>query len=155
MTVFDQKEFINNDHLLTFYFIPNSRLLSLLERPLHVIEKTVLQDKIPPPIKTFSTAYLQGVLQKKYIQLETFIFEKVWNKFKQNFYGCKNILWKYLLAKYLGTLFNYDLINYYCQFLMTFISSNIVLVRIVNHLKHFEGTVVTSIHNKEKFIVFS
>ena len=77
MTVFDQKEFINNDHLLTFYFIPNSRLLSLLERPLHVIEKTVLQDKIPPPIKTFSTAYLQGVLQKKYIQLETFIFEKV------------------------------------------------------------------------------
>ena len=53
MTVFDQKEFINNDHLLTFYFIPNSRLLSLLERPLHVIEKTVLQDKIPPPIKTF------------------------------------------------------------------------------------------------------
>ena len=77
MTVFDQKEFINNDHLLTFYFIPNSRLLSLLERPLHVIEKTVLQDKIPPPIETFSTAYLQGVLQKKYIQLETFIFEKV------------------------------------------------------------------------------
>ena len=76
MTVFDQKEFINNDHLLTFYFIPNSRLLSLLERPLHVIEKTFLQDKKPPPIKTFSTAYLQGVLQKKHIELKTFIFEK-------------------------------------------------------------------------------
>ena len=54
----------------------------------------------------------------KYIQLEMlilFIFEKVWNKFKQNFHGFKNIsltsfIWKYLLTKYLGTLFDYILI---------------------------------------------
>ena len=29
--------------------------------------------------------------------------------------------WKYLMTKYLGTLFNYDLISNCCQFLMTFI----------------------------------
>ena len=38
---------------------------------------------------------------------------------------------------------------------MTFINSNIVLARIAKHLKHFEGIVITSIHNKEKFIAFS
>ena len=28
---------------------------------------------------------------KKYIQLKMFIFEKVWNNFKQNFHGGKNV----------------------------------------------------------------
>ena len=50
-----------------------------------------------------------------------FIFEKVWNKFKQNFHGCRNIN-LYILTTYLGTLFNYNLISNCCQFLMALLS---------------------------------
>ena len=32
-----------------------------------------------------------GCLAKKYIQLKMFIIEKVRNKFKHSFHGCKNI----------------------------------------------------------------
>ena len=61
-----------------------------------------------------------------------FIFEKVWNKFKQTFHGCKNIslpsFVSTLLTKYLGTLLNYNLISNCCQFHLTFIKRTRVLV---------------------------
>ena len=63
-----------------------------------------------------------GCPAKKYIQLKVLIFEKVWYKFKQNFHGCKNIslssfgsIYR-LYRKYLGTLFDYNLISNCCQF---------------------------------------
>ena len=42
--------------------------------------------------EVLSTVISTGCPVKKYIQLKMFIFQKVWNKFKQNFHGCKNIL---------------------------------------------------------------
>ena len=59
MTVFDQKEFINNDLLLTFYFIPNPRLLYPWQRPFDV-KNDVSSDKIPTPLKTFPAAHLDS-----------------------------------------------------------------------------------------------
>ena len=43
--------------------------------------------------QSFMSIAVQGVCSpRKYIQLKKFKLEKVWNKFKQNFQGCKNIL---------------------------------------------------------------
>ena len=54
-----------------------------------------------------------------------------------------------LLTKYLGILFNYNLISNCCQVLMAFINRTRVLA-VLRHLKDVEGIVITTfIHNKE------
>ena len=79
--------------------------------------------------------FYTGCPAKKYIRLKTFVFEKVWNKFKHYFHGCKIIhclhLEVFIMTKYLETLFNYNLISNWCQFLMTSINRTRVLVVIV------------------------
>ena len=44
-------------------------------------------------------------------------------------------MWKYLLTKYLGTSFNFDLISNCCQFLMASINRTKVLVGIIRYLR--------------------
>ena len=54
-----------------------------------------------------------------------------------------------LLTKYLGILFNYNLISNCCQVLMAFINRTRVLA-VLRHVKDVEGIVITTfIHNKE------
>ena len=61
-----------------------------------------------------------GCPAKKYIQLKMFIFEKVWNKFKQNFHSCKNIsfssfggiYWLNILEHYLVIIWLVIAINF-------------------------------------------
>ena len=69
-------------------------------------------------------------------------YEMNWNKVFRivKICYCLHLEVLYLLNKYLGTLFNYNLISNFCQFLVVFINRTWVLV----YSKYHEGIVITT-----------
>ena len=117
------KIYPHNSTLQGIFHIHNwPKLISL--NNIAKVEGVTYPDHVPGSVWDKYT----GFHGEKYIQLKMFAFEKVWNKFKQNFHSCKNIslssfgsiYWLNILGYYL--LFYYNLISNYCQFLMVLIN---------------------------------